>query len=101
MLRPYGSALLDGAPVAWSLALFVLLMLATVTFDGFKETPLWASLLGWIALAPWSHPLLLELHDLGFDLLALLETVMLALFPLLFLLVYLGFCWLAREASDS
>jgi hypothetical protein len=40
-------------------------------------------------------------HDLGLDLLAVLETVMLALFPLLFLLVYLGFCWLAREASES
>src|SRR5918996_2533518 len=30
-----------------------------------------------------------------------LETVMLTLFPLLFLLVYLGFCWLTKEASDS
>jgi hypothetical protein len=100
-LRPYASGLVVETPCHLSMTVFVLLMLATVTFDGFKETPLWASLLGWIALAPWSHPLLLELHDLGFDLLALLETVMLALFPLLFLLVYLGFCWLAREASDS
>jgi hypothetical protein len=100
-LRPYAGGLVVETPCDLSMTVFVLLMLATVTFDGLKETPLWASLLGWIALAPWFHPLLLELHDLGFDLLALLETVMLALFPLLFLLVYLGFCWLAREASDS
>ena len=100
-LRPYAGGLVVETPCHLSMTVFVLLMLATVTFDGFKETPLWAGLLGWIALAPWFHPLLLELHDLGFDLLAVLETVMLALFPLLFLLVYLGFCWLAREASDS
>ena len=99
--RPYASGLVVETPCHLSMTVFVLLMLATVTFDGFKETPLWVSLLGWIALAAWSHPLLLELHDLGFDLLAVLETVMLALFPLLFLSVYLGFCWLAREASDS
>jgi hypothetical protein len=100
-LRPYAGGLVVEKPCHLSMTVFVLLILATVTFDGFKETPLWASLLGWIALAPWTHPLLLEIHDLGFDLLAVLESAMLALFPLLFLMVYLGFCWLAREASDS
>jgi hypothetical protein len=100
-LRPYASGLVMETPCRLSMTVFVLLMLATVTFDGFKETPLWADLLGWIVLAPWFHPLLLEFHDLGFDLLAVLETVMLAFFPLLFLLVYLGFCWLTKEAADS
>ena len=100
-LRPYAGGLVVETPCHLSMTVFVLLMLATVTFDGFKETPLWADLLGWIAVAPGLHPLLLELHDLGLDLLAVLETAMLALFPLLFLLVFLGFCWLAREASDS
>jgi hypothetical protein len=47
------------------------------------------------------HPLLLKLHELGFDLIVVLDTVMLVLSPLLFLLVYLAFCWLAKEVSDS
>jgi hypothetical protein len=100
-IGPYARGLVVETPCHLSMTVFVLLMLATVTFDGFKETPLWADVLAWIALAPSFHSLLLELHDLGFDLRTVLETAMLALFPLLFLLVYLGFCWLAREASDS
>jgi len=77
------------------------LMLSTVTFDGFKETPLWAGLLGWVALRQWLQPLLLGLHDLGFDYRAVLGTVALAVFPILFLAVYLGFAWLAKRASGS
>jgi hypothetical protein len=77
------------------------LLLSTVTFDGFKETPLWGDLLQWFALAPSFHPLLRKLHDLGFDFHVVLETVMLALFPLLFLMVYLGFSWLTKWASAS
>ena len=80
---------------------FVLLMLSTVTFDGFKETPLHADILKWIASEPLFHTFLLAIHELGFDLIAALDTVMLALSPLLFFLVYLGSCWLAKEVSDS
>jgi hypothetical protein len=40
-LRPFGAGLLraEGSP---SMTIFVILVLATVTFDGLKETPLWA-----------------------------------------------------------
>jgi len=100
-LRPYAGALIVDRPCSFSMTVFVLLMLATVTFDGFKETPLWGDLLQGIALAPWFHPLIRQLHDLGFDFQAALETVMLALFPLMFLLVYLGFSWLTKQASGS
>jgi hypothetical protein len=98
-LRPYASALVTERPCNLSMMVFVLLMLSTVTFDGFKETPLWGDLLEWIALEPAFHPLLRKLHDLGFDFHVVLETVMLSLFPLLFLLVYLGFSWLTKRAS--
>lgn len=43
--RAPGSGLLRTQPLSASLAAFVLLMLATVTVDGFLETPLWAGLL--------------------------------------------------------
>ncbi len=100
-LRPYAGGLITERPCCLSMTVFVLLMLSTVTFDGFKETPLHAGLLEWIASEPLFHPLLLKLHDLGFDLIGVLDTVMLGLSPLLFLLVYLGFSWLAKEVSDS
>jgi hypothetical protein len=100
-LRPYASALVVDRPCHISMTAFVLVMLSTVTFDGFKETPLWGNLLRSIAIEPLFHTLIRTLHDHGFDYQAVLETVMLALFPLLFLLVYLGFCWLAKLAAGS
>ncbi len=100
-LRPYAAGLVVDRPCHPSMTAFVILMLSTVTFDGFKETSLWAGLLKWIASVPAFHPLLIGLHDLGFGLLAALETIFLGLFPLLFYVVYLGFCWLTKEAADS
>jgi hypothetical protein len=44
-LRPPAAGLLDARPVSSSRAAFVIVMLATVTFDGVRETPLWAGLL--------------------------------------------------------
>ena len=100
-LRPYASALVVDRPCRLSMTFFVLVMLSTVTFDGFKETLLWGDLLQSVALEPLIHPLIRTLHDLGFDFQFVLETVMLALFPLLFLLIYLGFCSLTKQASGS
>jgi hypothetical protein len=100
-LRPYAGGLITKRPCSLSMTVFVLLMLSTVTFDGFMETPLHAGLLEWIGSEPLFHPLLLKLHELGLDLIVVLDSLMLAVFPLLFLLVYLGFSWLAKEVSDS
>src|SRR5712692_6618790 len=41
-LRPPAAGLLDARPVSTSAAAFVIVMLAIVTFDGLRETPLWA-----------------------------------------------------------
>ena len=100
-LRPYAGGLITKRPCGLSMMVFVLLMLSTVTFDGFKETPLHAGLLQWIASEPLFHPLMLKLHELGFDLVVVLDTVLLILSPVLFLLVYLGFSWLTKEVPDS
>ena len=98
-LRPYAGALVVTTPCRLSMTAFVLLMLSTVTFDGFKETPLWGSLLKGVAASPILHPLIRGIHDLGFDLHQVLQTVMLALFPLVFLLVYLCFAWATKRAA--
>jgi hypothetical protein len=100
-LRPYAGGLVVDKPCRLSMTAFVLLMLSTVTFDGFKETPLWADLSGWIASRPALHSSLIKLHDLGLDYPVVLESAAFALFPLLFFLVFLGFSWLARRASGS
>ncbi|MGE0652870.1 MAG: hypothetical protein AB7P12_14155, partial [Alphaproteobacteria bacterium] len=102
VMRPYGAALITTTPCRFSLTFFILVMLSTVTFDGFKETPLWGELLRFIALTPTLHPLIRVIHDLGFDLNVVLETIVLALFPLIFLAVYLAFAWLTgRAAGDA
>jgi len=44
-LRPYGVGLLSREPVSNSILVLALAMLAAVSFDGFMETPLWATVL--------------------------------------------------------
>jgi hypothetical protein len=41
-LRAPGAGLVEREPLSTSAAFFVIVMLATVTFDGLRETPLWA-----------------------------------------------------------
>jgi hypothetical protein len=81
-LRPYGAGLQDTAGVSTSVMVFVLLLLSTVTFDGFTATPAWAALDGWLyaALAP-----------LGDARLTVIGTLGLLAFPLIFVAVYLLF----------
>jgi hypothetical protein len=43
-LRPLAAGLLDARPVSPSMVVFVLLLLATVTFDGFMATPPWSTI---------------------------------------------------------
>jgi hypothetical protein len=42
LLRPFGAGLLDPKPVSPSLMAFILLLLATVLYDGFGATPAWS-----------------------------------------------------------
>jgi hypothetical protein len=44
VLRPPGSGLLVREPVSWSAAAMVLVLLSSVTFDGFIATPAWTAL---------------------------------------------------------
>ena len=100
-LRPYASALVASAPCRLSFTAFIIVMLSTVTFDGFKETPLWSDLLQWIARSPAFHPLIRLVHDLGFDFHIVLETAMMTAFPIVFLAVFMAFAWMTGRAGGE
>jgi hypothetical protein len=91
-LRPFGAGLLRSEPISGSMAVFVLLMLSTVTFDGFMGTPAWATFEGiaFRALAP-----------LGDARVSLIDTLAPLSFPVLFVLIYRLFArWMALSAGN-
>jgi hypothetical protein len=74
-LRPFGAGLLLEAPLGWSHVVLVMLMLASVSFDGLLETQAWLDVQDAVALPP-----------------AWLRAAALCALPALFLLAYLGVC---------
>jgi hypothetical protein len=92
-LRPYGAGLLRTGDVSPSMLVLVLLLLSTVTFDGFTATPAWARL---------ESALYSALEPLGTARLSVIGTLGLVSFPLAFVLVYgLFAAWMARAAGDE
>lgn len=85
-LRPYGVGLLSREPVSNSMLMLVLAMLATVSFDGFMETPLWAAILEYYA------PPSLDLTSDSDAARVWVQTAGVIGAPLLFVAVYLVFC---------
>jgi hypothetical protein len=74
------------------MVVFVVLLLSTVTFDGFTATPAWSRL---------ERSLYAALAPLGDARLTAIGTLGLVVFPLTFLLVYLLFArWMAWAADD-
>ena len=68
-------------------------MLATVTFDGFLETPLHQALATAVQESRALSRLLFRLSDYGIDEQAAISTVALLAFPVLFLAAYSLACW--------
>ncbi|WP_296556829.1 hypothetical protein [Pigmentiphaga sp.] len=102
-LRPYAAGLLTKEPVSNSVAAFVLLMLATVTFDGFHETPL-MDRIG--TAAQMSRPVAETLFALSsvtaLDETQWLNTLLLLLFPIAFVLIFRGVsAWMLRLAGET
>ena len=94
-LRPPEVGLRGGAPPSASLVAFVLLLLATVTFDGFTETETWQA----NARAAFDA---LRAAGLGGEAsAALVDLAGLVAFPLVFVVVYLAFVVLIGAASES
>lgn len=95
VLRPPGAGLLGRHPQALGEVAFVILVLATVTFDGLSETPLWAAVLDWLAEDRALRPLLLWLSGAGVDLLGAAKTAGLLATALLFFLLFAVVCRLS------
>ena len=91
-LRPYAAGLLRRESISSSRMVLVLLMLATVTFDGFTETPFWIDVN-------------LEVYDamrsLGRAAFTIAGTMGLVVFPLVFVVAYLGFMKLVAIAGGG
>ncbi|MBI3710568.1 MAG: hypothetical protein HY246_23225 [Proteobacteria bacterium] len=87
LLRPYAIGLLTREPLTPARVAFVLAMLATVTFDGFLETPAWAAILGGLASDEREAEIV--------------ATLALAAFPLLLAALYVGTIALSARAAGS
>ncbi len=98
-LRPHAVGLTARGPQTASRLAFIMLMLAVVTFDGLRETPLWERLaeaaLGAPALAPAWQGLL----EVGIDPHAALVSAGLLVMPLLFLGAYAATCRISAWAA--
>ncbi len=88
-LRPYGAGLLGGEAVPASLVVFVLLMLATVSLDGFLETPLFREIVQAINDRPALVRMLEAVAPGGLGAQQVLMTLMLVLALLIFVAAFL------------
>ena len=84
-LRPFAAGLLRNEAVSPSLMVFILLLLSTVTFDGFTATPLWSDI---VILLFDAVPNPTAIGTLG-----------LLVFPVLFIGVYLAVAALMTAAA--
>ena len=100
-LRLPAVGLLDDRPAGASTVCFVLLLLTSVTFDGILETPLWAGILEWIAESRTLRPLLISLQDAGVDLIVVIKSAALIVFPAIFIAVYLAFSRMIAAAGGG
>jgi hypothetical protein len=91
-LRPFAVGLVRNAPITVSEMVFVLLLLATVTFDGFMATPLWVDI---------EAALTSILGNIGFGQPVVIRTFGLVVCVLLFLEVYLMFSVLMGVTSGK
>jgi hypothetical protein len=104
-VRPPAIGLLSARPVRVSTLVMVLLMLCTVTFDGFIETPAWADILKLLVGVPATQPALGAPASAVPSSRIVLSLALIAS-PLFFLGVYALFAWLmvwaigARSAAS-
>jgi hypothetical protein len=98
-LRLPGAGLAERRTERLSDVAFVMVLLAAVMFDGFTETPPWASALDWLARSERLRPALLGLAALDVAPLEVAETLALVAAPLLLSAVYVFFALLAARIA--
>jgi hypothetical protein len=87
LLRPYAVGLLPDAPASRSMVVLVVAILATVSFDGFLETPVW------LALVEHVRPSLSAFGLADDSAVDLIRTLGLLAAPVVFYAVYLATCY--------
>jgi hypothetical protein len=92
-IRLPASGLVDDRPLHLSMVVLTVALLATVTFDGFLETPLWARLDAAILDAPADSFLWTVLELREDQALRVLRSIGLAAAILLFVAGYFAVCW--------
>ena len=100
-VRLPGQGLLPRDPVPISMVILVMILLATVSFDGFVETPPWAALLEWVTISEVLRSPLLTLQGAGLDLLKLIKTLGLLSAVAIFVGVYVAVAWLVDKCSGA
>jgi len=91
-LRPFAVGLANSGTVSTSTAVFVVLTLATVTFDGVSETNLWLDT---------QEALRSVVSVLPGDTFGIIDTFGMLLIPTLFLAVYMAFSWGIRQLEGT
>ena len=86
-IRPYGVGLVRKEKVTNSTMVFVVVLLSTVTFDGFTATPLWADIFQFLI------DVIPSISSVG--------TIGLVVFPLIFIAVYLFFATIMAASSGN
>ena len=89
-LQPYGVGLLTRVVPSISIMAFVLLVLSTVSFDGFADTPAWRAIFNAALAVPFisALPNALGLTNAS----GIITTAGILLTPLIFFAVYMAFC---------
>ena len=102
VLRPPGAGLVTREPVHVSMVVFVLLMLATVTFDGFQETAAMQRLETAVHETPIAARFLFVVSEWGVDETQLIHTLTLVAFPIAFVALFMLACRVAAGlAADK
>ena len=100
-LRPWAVGLVVERPISVSCMAFVIVMLASVTFDGILATPLWATVAEWMLFSPGFRPLVLVLQDITGNAIAAVSTIAMCMFIVTFTLSYLAFSFLMRRSTPQ
>ncbi|MFO1184889.1 MAG: hypothetical protein U1E56_08885 [Bauldia sp.] len=98
-LRPLGAGLQSEERLPWSTVVFILLMLSTVTFDGFLETPLFQAIFNRVYTTPALARLVDAISGRGIPDAVLIKSVALIAFPLAFVAVYAAVSWLMAKVT--
>lgn len=98
-LRPWAVGLLSARPLTVSATAFVVVMLASVTFDGLLATPLWADAARAMLYSESLRPLVVALQDAAGHAVAAVSTIALAAFLLAFQALYWLFAAVMRRCT--